>query len=130
MLWSARVLSRFPLAAVGARTKFSIRSYIVRASSMDAARDKPGFTDPVGASSCAHFFLFKKPQRAAIFYVSDAFERSYEACDRKMGRPGHRGVVLAVWRGLVQHVSARDGGLVGVLPPVDNEETPGGVRTL
>ena len=41
-----------------------------------------------------------------------------------------RGAVLAAWRGLVQHASARDGGLVGVLPPVDNdEETPGGVRT-
>ena len=65
-----------------------------------------------------------------IFYVSDAFERSYDARDRKMGRPEDRGAVLAVWRGLVQHASARDGGLVGVLPPVDIEETPGGVRTL
>ena len=65
-----------------------------------------------------------------IFYVSDVFERSYDARDRKMGRPEDRGAVLAVWRGLVQHASARDGGLVGVLPPVDNdEETPGGVRT-
>ena len=59
-----------------------------------------------------------------IFYVSDAFERSYDARDRKMGRPEDRGAVLAVWRGLVQHASARDGGLVGVLPPVDIEETP------
>ena len=47
-----------------------------------------------------------------------------------MGRPEDRGAVLAAWRGLVQHASARDGGLVEVLPPVDDEETPEGVRTL
>ena len=62
--------------------------------------------------------------------MSDAFERSYDARDRKVGRPEDRGAVLAVWQGLVQHASARDSGLVGVLPPVDIEETPGGVRTL
>ena len=54
--------------------------------------------------------------------MSDAFERSYDARDRKVGRPEDRGAVLAVWQGLVQHASARDSGLVGVLPPVDIEE--------
>ena len=63
-------------------------------------------------------------------HVSDAFKRSFDARGRKMGRPEDRGAVLAAWRGLVQHASARDGGLVEVLPPVDDEETPEGVRTL
>ena len=47
-----------------------------------------------------------------------------------MGRPEDRGAVLAAWRGLVQHASARGGGLVGVRSPVDNEKTSEGVRTL
>ena len=33
-----------------------------------------------------------------IFYASDAFERSYDARDKKMGRPEDKGAVLAVWR--------------------------------
>ena len=64
-----------------------------------------------------------------IFYVSDAFERSYDARDKKMGRPDDTKEVLAVWRGLVQHAIAGDGGLVGTLPPVGKGETPEGVQT-
>ena len=64
-----------------------------------------------------------------IFYVSDAFERSYDARDKKMGRPDDTKEVLAVWRGLVQHAIAGDGGLVGTLPPVGKGETPESVQT-
>ena len=36
-----------------------------------------------------------------IFYASDGFEWSYDARDKKMGRPEDKGAVLAMWRGLV-----------------------------
>ena len=56
-----------------------------------------------------------------IFYVSAKYERSfesYDARDKKMGRPEDEDDVLTEWRGFVQQAGMADAGLVGTLPQV------------
>ena len=53
-----------------------------------------------------------------IFYVSADYERSYDARDKKMGRPEDEDDVLTEWRGLVQQAEMADAGLVGTFPQV------------
>ena len=53
-----------------------------------------------------------------IFYVSADYERSYDARDKKMGRPEDEDDVLTEWRGFVQQAGMADAGLVGTLPQV------------
>ena len=55
--------------------------------------------------------------RLDVFYMSEAFERSYDAREKKAGRPETVAAVRAEWRGYVRAARASNE-MVVVLPRV------------